>query len=277
MPLPARRGGPAHGRRARRGGRRHAGTRPRWPRSIVKLNEGVSGAGQRPGRPARPPRPGSRTSATAIRDAPARACSSESPSTSARGLPGEVRASAAGSSRSASPGGADAVPSVQLRVLPDGTVELLSTHDQLLGGPSGQSYLGCVFPADPATPRRSAGTRWSIGRHLADARGARPVRGRLRRRAGRDRRLDVVRDRAEPAQGRHHPPVPDPAVPHRRPLRRRTGRVPDARPGTRSTWSRPTTSSRRSARADASTTCSTSWPRTACTSTSPGRPGSCST
>src|SRR5262249_12843553 len=39
-------------------------------------------------------------------------------------------------------------PSVQLRVTPLGKLELLSTHDQLLGGPSGQSYLGCVFPAD---------------------------------------------------------------------------------------------------------------------------------
>src|ERR1041385_2835800 len=37
-------------------------------------------------------------------------------------------------------------PSVQLSVTPLGKVELLSTHDQLLGGPSGQSYLGCVFP-----------------------------------------------------------------------------------------------------------------------------------
>ena len=43
-------------------------------------------------------------------------------------------------------------PSVQMRVLPTGAVDLLSTHDQLLGGPSGQSYLGCVFPADAATP-----------------------------------------------------------------------------------------------------------------------------
>ena len=41
-------------------------------------------------------------------------------------------------------------PSVQLRVTPQGDVELLSTHDQLLGGPSGQSYLGCRFPADYA-------------------------------------------------------------------------------------------------------------------------------
>jgi hypothetical protein len=39
-------------------------------------------------------------------------------------------------------------PSVQLRVTPLGEVELLSTHDQLLGGPSGQSYLGARFPAD---------------------------------------------------------------------------------------------------------------------------------
>jgi hypothetical protein len=39
-------------------------------------------------------------------------------------------------------------PSVQLRVTPTGQVELLSTHDQVLGGPSGQSYLGCRFPAD---------------------------------------------------------------------------------------------------------------------------------
>ena len=39
-------------------------------------------------------------------------------------------------------------PSVQLRVTPSGEVELLSTHDQVLGEPSGQSYLGCRFPAD---------------------------------------------------------------------------------------------------------------------------------
>jgi hypothetical protein len=35
-------------------------------------------------------------------------------------------------------------------VTPLGTVEILSTHDQLLGGRTGQSYLGCRFPADPA-------------------------------------------------------------------------------------------------------------------------------
>jgi hypothetical protein len=44
-------------------------------------------------------------------------------------------------------GGEIASPSAQLRVDPYGQVELLSTHDQILGGPTGQTYLGCRFPA----------------------------------------------------------------------------------------------------------------------------------
>jgi hypothetical protein len=42
-----------------------------------------------------------------------------------------------------------ASPSVQLRVAPDGSCEVISTHDQILGGPDQQVYLGCRFPADP--------------------------------------------------------------------------------------------------------------------------------
>jgi hypothetical protein len=60
-------------------------------------------------------------------------------------------------------------PSVQLRVRPDGSVELLSTHDQLLGGPSGQSYLGCVFPADPEYSRLISEPAERIGHRLAAA------------------------------------------------------------------------------------------------------------
>ncbi|HYX43894.1 MAG TPA: peptide ligase PGM1-related protein [Acidimicrobiales bacterium] len=41
-------------------------------------------------------------------------------------------------------------PSVQLHVSPAGSFEVVSTHDQLLGGPANQVYLGCRFPADPA-------------------------------------------------------------------------------------------------------------------------------
>ncbi|HJV08358.1 MAG TPA: ATP-grasp domain-containing protein, partial [Acidimicrobiales bacterium] len=41
-------------------------------------------------------------------------------------------------------------PSVQLRIDAGGAVEVLSTHDQILGGPEGQVYIGCRFPAAPA-------------------------------------------------------------------------------------------------------------------------------
>ncbi|MFC5788506.1 hypothetical protein EDM22_03465 [Agromyces tardus] len=58
-------------------------------------------------------------------------------------------------------------PSVQLRTLPDGRVELLSTHDQLLGGASGQSFLGCTFPADPAYSRLIGDPAMAIGERLA--------------------------------------------------------------------------------------------------------------
>ncbi len=38
-------------------------------------------------------------------------------------------------------------PSAQLRISPKGEVVLLSSHDQILGGPSDQIFLGCRFPA----------------------------------------------------------------------------------------------------------------------------------
>jgi hypothetical protein len=43
-----------------------------------------------------------------------------------------------------------ASPSAQVDVLPDGKVVVLATHEQVLGGPEDQVYLGCRFPADPA-------------------------------------------------------------------------------------------------------------------------------
>ena len=39
-------------------------------------------------------------------------------------------------------------PSAQVRIAPGGSFEVISTHDQVLGGPSNQVYLGCRFPAD---------------------------------------------------------------------------------------------------------------------------------
>jgi hypothetical protein len=58
-------------------------------------------------------------------------------------------------------------PSVQLRITPLGSVELLSTHDQLLGGPSGQSYLGCVFPADNGYASLITREAAKVGKRLA--------------------------------------------------------------------------------------------------------------
>jgi hypothetical protein len=58
-------------------------------------------------------------------------------------------------------------PSVQLRVTPLGEVEVLSTHDQLLGGPSGQSFLGCRFPANFAYSRAITNEAAKIGERLA--------------------------------------------------------------------------------------------------------------
>jgi PGM1 C-terminal domain/Pre ATP-grasp domain/ATP-grasp domain len=58
-------------------------------------------------------------------------------------------------------------PSVQLRILPGAVPLVLSTHDQVLGGPNRQVYLGCRFPADAAyrTEIRAAADR--VARVLA--------------------------------------------------------------------------------------------------------------
>jgi hypothetical protein len=61
-----------------------------------------------------------------------------------------------------------ASPSAQLRTSPDGNVQLISTHDQILGGPSGQVYVGCTFPARDGYRRRVQKLGLRIGRTLAD-------------------------------------------------------------------------------------------------------------
>ena len=66
-------------------------------------------------------------------------------------------------------------PSAQLRASPEGGVELLSTHDQLLGGPNGQTYFGCRFPANPAYSKTIA----EYGRAIAEELSQRGVIGRF--------------------------------------------------------------------------------------------------
>jgi hypothetical protein len=58
-------------------------------------------------------------------------------------------------------------PSVQMRITPLGKVESLSTHDQLLGGPGGLSFLGSVFPASDEYAREIAVEALKVGDALA--------------------------------------------------------------------------------------------------------------
>lgn len=58
-------------------------------------------------------------------------------------------------------------PSAQLRVTPLGELQLLSTHDQLLGGPTGQTFLGSTFPARDAYGSEVARQSLKVGELLA--------------------------------------------------------------------------------------------------------------
>jgi hypothetical protein len=58
-------------------------------------------------------------------------------------------------------------PSVQLRMSPAGQVDIMSTHDQVLGGPHGQTYFGCHFPSDQDYAGRIAAEGLKVGRRLA--------------------------------------------------------------------------------------------------------------
>jgi hypothetical protein len=59
-------------------------------------------------------------------------------------------------------------PSVQLRINPRGEVILSSTHEQILGGPSGQVYLGCLFPAADEVRSTIQDLGLRVGRGLAE-------------------------------------------------------------------------------------------------------------
>ena len=137
--------------------------RPGLTQVIIKLNEGVSGEGNAivdlAGLPRRRGR--SRRSSSG-----SRRCSSSCPRSRSTGT------------RTRSPERGGVVeeritgeefrsPSVQMRVTPLGRLEVLSTHDQLLGGPSGQSYLGCIFPADPAYAATITRDAVKVGERLA--------------------------------------------------------------------------------------------------------------
>jgi hypothetical protein len=139
--------------------------RPSATDAIVKLNDGVSGRGNATVELRGLPAPGSSEEAAALRER-AQAMAFEHHEMrlehylSRLGEDGGIVEERVSGLEVRS-------PSVQLRVTPLGEVELLSTHDQLLGGPSGQSYLGCRFPADFAYARAITVEAAKIGAQLA--------------------------------------------------------------------------------------------------------------
>jgi len=60
-----------------------------------------------------------------------------------------------------------ASPSVQIRISPDGVAEVLSTHDQILGGQTGQMFLGARLPADPGYASEIARHAMTIAERLS--------------------------------------------------------------------------------------------------------------
>ena len=139
--------------------------RPTMPSAIVKLNEGVSGEGNAVVRLAGLPSPGSSDERAAVMER-ARQMELEAEDTAFEVYIAKF-AEGGGIVEERIEGEELQSPSVQLRVLPGGEVELLSTHDQLLGGASGQSYLGCVFPAAPEYARLITEQAETIGHRLA--------------------------------------------------------------------------------------------------------------
>lgn len=59
-------------------------------------------------------------------------------------------------------------PSAQGCISPNGEVEIISTHDQILGGPDGQIFLGCRFPADEAYRLQLQELGIQVGKSLAE-------------------------------------------------------------------------------------------------------------
>ena len=147
--------------------------RPRMVEAIVKLNDGVSGSGNATVDLRGLPEPGAVDEGARLRER-VLDMALENPSIGMDAYLEDFRIGA-GIVEERIIGERLTSPSVQMRALPDGGVELLSTHDQLLGGPSGQAYLGCIFPAASEYAALIAEPAMKVGQHLADL----GVRGRF--------------------------------------------------------------------------------------------------
>jgi hypothetical protein len=140
--------------------------RPAMASAIVKLNEGVAGRGNAVVDLRGLPAPGSPDEADALRGR-VESMALEHVETRLEDYLARL-ASDGGIVEERVDGTEVRSPSVQLRVTPLGEVELLSTHDQVLGGPTGQRYMGCRFPADFGYAQAITREAAKVGRRLAE-------------------------------------------------------------------------------------------------------------
>lgn len=147
---------------------------PKAKRIAVKLNEGFSGEGNAilPLRgKLRAVRPGEATRKrrlSAIRSALDGSVRFNSPTESWQRFSQELR-SIGGVVELYVEGKRKLSPSAQLRINPRGELDAMSTHDQLLGGADGQTYLGCWFPAARAYRAAIQSDALKVGRVLVKA------------------------------------------------------------------------------------------------------------
>jgi hypothetical protein len=139
--------------------------RPALRRAVLKLDEGFSGEGNAvfhyPESSGGPGGSGSREIREALGDLEL-TMAGETPGSylaKFRGMGGIVEEFIEGRDKRS--------PSVQLRSTPHGEVMVLSTHDQILGGSTGQVFQGCSFPAQEEYRQRIRDLGVAIGEVLA--------------------------------------------------------------------------------------------------------------
>jgi hypothetical protein len=141
--------------------------RPELDRVVIKLNNGVSGEGNAIVDLGGLPAPGVDAEPILV-DARVRALSPEAPGVTAEAFLAKL-AEGGGVVEEWIAAHELHSPSVQLQITPSGEVRVVSTHDQILGGPTGQIYLGCRFPADPAYAPAISRLARRVGAELAAA------------------------------------------------------------------------------------------------------------
>jgi hypothetical protein len=139
--------------------------KPGLTRAIVKLNNAVSGEGNAVVELAELPAPGS-AEAAALLEQRVRSMTFELSSMTFERFFDSL-AELGGIAEECIRGIGFCSPSVQMRITPLGEVEVLSTHDQILGGPTGQSFLGSRFPADHDYGRLITAEGRKVGQRLA--------------------------------------------------------------------------------------------------------------